>query len=139
MDRIPVLIAEYNTLRAELIQRSTIYHQFFPLTTTALITLLGWVVVTGKSLCLVLLLAAIAVLVLYVMHRRANYDTRKLGEHLRGLEERVNRLAGSDGETLLTWEAKAEMESIYNPKNRKTGVARIGQLFDSFFRTKWFT
>jgi hypothetical protein len=99
-DKVTILLAEYNTLRAEMIQRYASTYQLFTLgtATAALVNLVTpvewkWVV------------AAAALIILGSAFYIIRAGIRHLSAHVRTLEREINRKAK---ENLLTWESQTE-------------------------------
>ena len=115
-EQLQILLEEYNTLRAELIQRTSWQMQMATVTGSAIVVTSGFVI-SGNVIggVLLLCLAAIALTFgVFAIHR----DTRMIAKHMQDLEEKINDLAGK---RLLTWE-------------RDHGILAVG-LLERFRRT----
>jgi hypothetical protein len=76
-EKIQILLAEYSTLRTEVLQRNTVMNQFFAVSITASIAVIGIVVAYaahGAALVVTLLLAALISFIGYLI----SFDTRRI-------------------------------------------------------------
>ena len=102
-ERIPILLAEYNTLRAEMMQRYTGFVSFITISIASGVTIVGVVSLqqnpraTQHAVILGVCLFMFLIIVGFVINR----DFFRLAAHLRRLENKINMKAG---ERLLTWE-----------------------------------
>jgi hypothetical protein len=106
-DKISIMLAEYGTIRAELLQRNTVMNQVFTVGGTIAAGVIG----AGVQLYLqhgfsalpgvatVLLVTATFVGFTW---REIDKEARRANRHLVALEKEINRRAG---ETLLSWES----------------------------------
>lgn len=102
MEEVQILLAEYNTLRTELLQRNTTAHQALGVGGTALIAISAYVL-TQKLLAGLLLLAILVVLV-WIVLRMFDFDSRQAAERIKELERAINERAGAK---LLAWETNS--------------------------------
>lgn len=101
-EKIQILLAEYNTLRAEILQRNTVLNQFLIFSIATMLGLVGGLAVAEKfavSIGSFVLLTCMIV----VVFRIVMSDTRRVANRIRQLEARINGLAG---EKLLEWESE---------------------------------
>ena len=96
-DKIQILIAEYNTLREELIAAGNKMYQILTVGSALLVFLISQYPTPKFWLAVI---AAIIIVVVFSVLNIA--DTRRLALKVRQLEEEINKRAG---ETLLTWES----------------------------------
>ncbi len=97
-DKIQILLAEYNTLRTELLNRHTAGFQMVAIG-TAVLTWLAAQSIDAKFLVLSVVFSIVMACWIWVLYA----DIRRLGVRIRQLEEDVNRRAG---EPLLIWESR---------------------------------
>ncbi len=95
-------LAEYATLRAEILQRSTMQIQICTVSGTATVAVLGFVA-TVKSAALALLLIPVIALLLFLGLRFVDYDTRAAASRIVEIERAVNDIAGKQ---VLIWETQ---------------------------------
>src|SRR6266849_5998233 len=102
--KISVLLAEYNTLRAEVLAERSNVAQAIGLTVPVVMGLIGLSFSSTLNLpkWIVLTIALCAILYLCATFAWNEINTRKFTKQLRMLENKVNDLAG---EPLLTWES----------------------------------
>jgi hypothetical protein len=98
-ERVSVLLAEYNTLRTEMMQRYTNLTSFFTMSITSGVTIVG--IVSLNSFIHATILAGILVAALCVVIFIINRDFSRLAAQIQSLESRIN---AKSGEALLTWE-----------------------------------
>ena len=116
-DKIQILLAEYNTLRSQIISRGTSMFQ----TVTIGIASLGLVASQASaSPWLSTFLFVFLLLVIALLGRLINRDLHEEAEHVRKLENKINALVR---EPLLTWE-------------NRFGRAKTGWWHGLFPRTK---
>jgi hypothetical protein len=101
-DQIQVLLAEYNTLRAETIQRGSWQIQMWTVAGAQTVVILGFTIIYNHIYAGITLLG-IATLVVSIGLLYNDQDIRIIAAHIRTLETRINTLAG---EELLSWERK---------------------------------
>lgn len=107
-DKILVMLEEYKSIRAELLQRNTVMNQTFTVGGTIAAGVIGAGVQLAyqygpsalPGLASVLLLIAVFVGFAW---REIDKEARRANRHLVALEKEINRRAG--GETLLSWES----------------------------------
>jgi hypothetical protein len=101
--KISVLLAEYNTLRAEVLAARSNVAQATSLTVPVVMGLIGLSFSSTLNLpnWIVWTISPCAILYLCATFAWNEINTRKFTKQLRALERRINDLAG---EPLLTWE-----------------------------------
>jgi hypothetical protein len=102
--KISILLAEYNTLRTEVLAARSNIAQAVGLMVPVVMGLIGLTFSSTLKFPKWLALAAGVCAVFYVFGAFAwnEFNTRKFTKQLRGLESKINDLAG---EPLLTWES----------------------------------
>src|SRR5262249_45274512 len=90
-EKITILLAEYNTLRAEILQRNTVLNQFLIFTSATAIGLIGGLFATDKYLYSLLSFIVLSVLIITV-YRAVIANTFVLAEQVRRLEHDINKL-----------------------------------------------
>ena len=101
-DQIQLLLVEYNTLRAEILRRSSWQIQIWIVAVAQATVILGFAIVYVYIYAgAILLFIATLPFVFGLFYN--DQDIRIITAHLRTLEARINALAGSE---LLTWERK---------------------------------
>ena len=100
-EKIQILMAEYNTLRAEVIQKSNSTFQIFGVAITAVVAISGivatYAIIAGFSIFIIL------IVVLLATYRSIEFSMLTFGNRLREIEREVNQLAGAK---LLKWETE---------------------------------
>jgi ABC-type transport system involved in Fe-S cluster assembly fused permease/ATPase subunit len=119
--KISILLAEYNTLRAEVLAARSNIAQAIGLTVPVMMGVLGVsfssTMKHPKSFAVITVVCAASYLL--VIYAWNEINTRKFTKRLRGLESKINELAG---EPLLTWESTMGWGgvAIPVPKNKPT-------------------
>jgi hypothetical protein len=98
-EQVQILMEEYKTLRAEIIQRMASSFQTWGVAGTASVAISG--IVAAYSVPIGALLLIMFFLVIWLAWRVVDYDTRLNAMRLRELETTINELAGT---RLLVWE-----------------------------------
>jgi uncharacterized membrane protein len=99
-EQIQILMEEYKTLRAEIVQRLASMYQIAGIAGTASVTISG-IVAVQHSVLLGLILFIFFFFVIWFTQRLIDFDMRMNATRLRELEAIVNNLAGT---RLLVWE-----------------------------------
>ena len=111
-DEIAILLAEYGTLRDELLQRNTILNQTFFIAATLGAALIGLLLTSLWVLAVVLIIfSPIPILITTLLIR---FDTYKAAARIRDIESAVNKIANK---RLLIWETDNGRYKI-GPLNR---------------------
>ena len=101
-DQIQLLLVEYNTLRTEILRRSSWQIQIWIVAVVQIVVILGFSIIYDyiySGLLMALLSSLPSVFGLLYNDQ----DIRIIAAHLRTLEARINALAGNE---LFTWERK---------------------------------
>jgi hypothetical protein len=102
-DQIQILLAEYNTLRAEIIQKGIAQIQMLTVTGTAVVAILGFAIVYNAIYAgAILLIVALILMSFGILYN--HQDIGIIATHVRKLEARINNLIGHE---LLSWEGKS--------------------------------
>ena len=101
-DQIQLLLVEYNTLRTEILRRSSWQIQIWIVAVVQIVVILGFSIIYDYiySGLLMTLLSSLP-FVFGLLYN--DQDIRIIAAHLRTLEARINALAGNE---LFTWERK---------------------------------
>ena len=101
-DQIQLLLVEYNTLRTEILRRSSWQIQMWIVAVVQIVVILGFSIIYDYiySGLLMTLLSSLP-FVFGLLYN--DQDIRIIAAHLRTLEARINALAGNE---LFTWERK---------------------------------
>ena len=108
-DRVLIILEEYKTLRAEILQKTTIINSLYVAAGTALLTIVGVSVVSGSLLAGLILIPLLLILIIgasLLFH----HDLVKISIHLKALERDINLRA--DGDPLLMWETKSGLDTM---------------------------
>jgi hypothetical protein len=119
--KVSILLAEYNTLRAEIMQRGTVLVSVFGVGVAALAVLIVQIVEhwkTGGSLFWLFVALALLSLALCSAHIfQSHIMTGKLARRLRALEREINEIAG---QRLLCWETDSGWGGNLYPVRRSS-------------------
>jgi hypothetical protein len=121
VQRVPILIAEYSTLRAEVMAARDTFYKTLAVGIPAFLGLLGLInsknsILPNKAIFFVAFF--IAGYVIYIT-AFCEKNTRAFTARIREIEEDINRLIG--GEELLVWETYFGWGSMLWPINKKAG------------------
>lgn len=132
MEKIQILLTEYNTLKKELFDQSTFTYQAYGIAGGASITIVGFVFTQTRSLAIILsvvfALLLISAAVIYIVSCMMYYVAHEVGPHLVKLENTINALAGVD---LLTWE---QQHGITSGSDQRRIEAVLGPIRRRFRR-----
>lgn len=106
IEKIQVLMMEYNNIKTEIFDQSKIMHQIFA--AAAGVTAPIMVLTFDKSRLIGVLLLTIQVLFVYAVSRMTTYVAREGNERLLEIERKINRLAKTE---LLAFERRHGMAS----------------------------
>ncbi len=122
--KITVLLAEYNTLRAEVLAARGNVAQAASLTVPVVMALIGFSFSTSLSIrkWVVWAVAVVAAAYLGVIFVWNEVYTRRFTAQLRMLEHKINELAG---EQLLTWETQHGWGGFSLPANPKLTTPKL--------------
>ncbi|MES2442755.1 MAG: hypothetical protein V4574_07980 [Pseudomonadota bacterium] len=107
-DRIQILLAEYSSLRQELLKIGTTLFQLSTLSGTALVAIIA-ISVNARSLGLGLGLTAIDAALYIVGIRFIDFDTQRATRRVCEVERTINEIAG---EELLVWETAYGLRAL---------------------------
>jgi hypothetical protein len=133
-DKVTILLAEYNGLRAQLLQRNTIINQIFTISGTVLIALVT--LVLTQSIRVGIGLAVVVAPVLLFTFRLNESDMLFTAKRLEELRSQINEIAG---ETLLKSETAAgesTMGYIPNFSYAARPIGKIGALLRRLWRRR---
>ena len=114
--KITILLAEYNTLRAEVMAARSAFHQAIRIGITVLIALVGFALSKGIAShywVIWLIASAVALLLLSLVYWN-DVNTFKFTARLRELEAEINRRAG---ERLLIWESEMGWDGMIRKRS----------------------
>ena len=117
MEEIQILLAEYNTLRTELLQRNTTAFQALGVAGTAFIAVI--VFTFTQSIWGGLILLVILPTLIWIVLRMFDFDTRNAAVRIAELEAAINDKAGSK---LLAWETDYGLPSLGAAEKRRLHV-----------------
>jgi hypothetical protein len=101
-DQVQLLLVEYETLRSEILRRSSWQIQMWTVSIAQIVVILLVAIVYDYLYAgVILILVATLPFVFGLLYN--DQDIRIIAAHLRTLEARINALAGAE---LLTWERK---------------------------------
>ena len=101
-DQVQLLLVEYNTLRAEILQRSSWQIQMWTIAVAQVVVILGFSVIYNYIYAGVILIFIATVPFAFGLLYN-DQDIRIIAAHLRTLEARINAIAGIE---LFSWERK---------------------------------
>jgi hypothetical protein len=106
--KIDIALAEYKTLRNEVLQRNTLLNQYLVATYVTLIAAIA-LIKDGFSVYWFVGAVIFALVLPFVVFRLLEYETLTLASRLQSIENYVNDLAG---EKILIWEHRAGLLSV---------------------------
>jgi hypothetical protein len=101
-DQIKLLLVEYNTLRAEILRRSSWQIQMWIVAVAQAVVILGFSVLYNCIYAGIILIVIAAIPFAFGLLYN-DQDIRIVAAHLRTLEARINALAGTE---IFSWERK---------------------------------
>jgi hypothetical protein len=119
MEEIEVLLAEYNSLRTELLQRNTTSFQTFGVGGTAFVGIVAYVFT--RSILWGSVLTIILFALLWLVLRMFDFDSRNAAARISQLEAAINEKAGSK---LLAWESDFGLQAPNRESVRLTVCER---------------
>ena len=119
-----LLLAEYNTLRTELLQRFSIRHQLMSLTLTIFGTFLGLTALGPKSIDFVLLYPVLAFFMsnVYLINI---LKIERITAYMKKIEKYVSERSASGFETIFGWQTFCEEEDEPKKGQPRPFVARF--------------
>jgi hypothetical protein len=107
-DKIAIILEEYKTLRAEILQRTSMLNQIYAVTGTIAAGVLGAMVQYGAIAAGVAMLLALAMLAIFATWL-LDHEIRVVATRIRQIETEINGLAES---RLLVWETDHGLEPL---------------------------
>lgn len=107
-DKIDILLAEYETLRYELVHRSGLQGQTLGAAAAALAAIVVYGM-TSEDYCTTGYLVALVLVFGFLVIRYLHLDICMQADRVKQIESSVNQLAG---ETLMRWESKFGIDQI---------------------------
>lgn len=128
MEKIQVLMMEYNTLKTEIFEQSRIMHQVFGVGGTVSIAIVAFIFTNNTVLSFIVGSALIAMLVffMYAIARMMTYVADECSKRLLELEHHINALAQDD---LLAWEHRHGFQSGSDQRRVNAVVDPIKGMF----------
>jgi len=127
-EKIQVLLAEYNALRAEVLERNLVLNQFLTISVAGGITIITIIAIGGNptaALGIAITLFVIIPPIILLIFKILEFDTLAAAKRLRELENIINAIAQ---EELLVWETKNGIYSV-GYKARFKAAASTGYFF----------
>src|ERR1051325_8755986 len=109
VEKIQILFKEYDTLRAEIISRTTNAVSLVAAGITLLIGIVAWFTTKGagnQNLWVMSVLIAVEMIGFFLGFRFINVWIFRCGIRIREIERRINLLAGEETDPLLVWETR---------------------------------
>jgi hypothetical protein len=106
-EKIDILLAEYSTLRNEVLQRNSVLNQFLLVVLTGGVGLATFSIQNGHDKIGVLMLGFLP-LIAFLGFKIIEFDTPAASARLKELEKALNGMAGS---RLLTWETNRGLQT----------------------------
>lgn len=106
-DKVLTLLAEYSSLRSEIMQRNSVFNQYCVISVPASVAAVS--VVTSAYPPLGIILFLIIGSLLYIVFRIIEFDTLAAAARVRVLEKQLNEMAG---ERLVTWETENGLNTV---------------------------
>jgi hypothetical protein len=106
-EKVLTLLAEYSSLRSEIMQRNSVFNQYCVISVPASVAAVS--VVTSASPPLGIILFLVIGALLYVVFRIIEFDTLAAAARVRVLEKQLNEMAG---ERLVTWETESGLNTV---------------------------
>jgi len=106
-DKVLTLLAEYSSLRSEIMQRNSVFNQYCVISVPASVAAVS-VAYTAFPPAGIILFLVICTL-LYVVFRIIEFDTLAAAARVRALEKQLNDMAG---ERLVTWETESGLNTV---------------------------
>ncbi len=106
-DKVLTLLGEYSSLRAEIMQRNSVFNQYCVISVPASVAAVS-IAYTAFPPAGIILFLVICTL-LYVVFRIIEFDTLAAAARVRTIEQKLNEMAG---ERLVSWETDCGLETI---------------------------
>jgi hypothetical protein len=106
-DKVLTLLGEYSSLRAEIMQRNSVFNQYCVISVPASVAAVSIAYTAFPPAGIILFLVICALL--YVVFRIIEFDTLAAAARVRVIEQKLNEMAG---ERLVSWETDCGLDQI---------------------------
>jgi hypothetical protein len=106
-DKVLTLLAEYSSLRSEILQRNSTFNQYCVISVPASVAAVSFAYTAFPPAGIILFLVIGALL--YTVFRIIEFDTLAAATRVRALEKKLNEMAG---EPLVTWETDCGLNTV---------------------------
>jgi hypothetical protein len=106
-DKVLTLLAEYSSLRSEILQRNSVFNQYCVISVPASVAAVSFAYTAFPPAGILLFLVIGALL--YTVFRIIEFDTLAAASRVRALEKTLNEMAG---ERLVTWETDCGLDTV---------------------------
>jgi hypothetical protein len=106
-DKVLTLLAEYSSLRSEIMQRNSVFNQYCVISVPASVAAVSFAYTAYPPAGIILFLVIGALL--YVVFRIIEFDTLAAAARVRDLEKMLNEMAG---QRLVTWETDCGLNTV---------------------------
>jgi len=106
-DKVLTLLAEYSSLRSEIMQRNSVFNQYCVISVPASVAAVSFAYTAYPPAGISLFLVICGLL--YVVFRIIEFDTLAAAARVRVLEKKLNEMAG---ERLVTWETDCGLNTV---------------------------
>jgi len=106
-DKVLTLLAEYSSLRSEILQRNSTFNQYCVISVPASVAAVSFAYTAFPPAGIILFVVIGALL--YTVFRIIEFDTLAAAARVRALENKLNEMAG---ERLVTWETECGLNTV---------------------------
>jgi len=106
-DKVLTLLAEYSSLRSEILQRNSVFNQYCVISVPASVAAVSFAYTAYPPAGIILFLVICTLL--YVVFRIIEFDTLAAAARVRTLEAKLNEMAA---ERLITWETECGLNTV---------------------------